>query len=527
MLKDRLVVLSVFAGLFDIEIELLSRHRIGGASMIETANYFDPNRINRVNLKLIIIISTMLTVQSFITGGSAHGIQVGLVTGSTCLTGIIIYLLRSKLKTNITGLILCILPVYTAFYMSHLLGGSPKLFLIYVACGVMVALYYRHRLLISFGILLNGSIIAYYIIAPVSLLGPEANLRELISRVVIIDGILLTLYFLTKWGNELIEASIQKEKETLRLLEKQNFTVHKIEEHSKVLNNNMATCSESLQVTRENSNQVALAVQEFAKGVDGEAHSINQISNGMVTAKKQVADTQWFTKTVVSISKDVHTEVVEATEYVKHMKTQMDTINDAVATALFTVQELEKNMGNINHSLLGISQIAEQTNLLALNATIEAARAGESGKGFGVVAEEVRKLAEQSEKIVKDINRVIGNMSEKTKLALTRVEQGNEAISKGNAVTDQVSNKFTHIKCAVIQMDEEMEKIENVIDKITNIFNHTTEEIQNIACISEEHATTVEELLAVVEEQNGKINQVTQLVEEVQHLSNQLEELTY
>ena len=117
---------------------------------------------------------------------------------------------------------------------------------------------------------------------------------------------------------------------------------------------------------------------------------------------------------------------------VNMINNQINIITHAIGASVTTVTDLIANMEKINSLLEGISQISNQTNLLALNAAIESARAGEQGKGFAVVAGEVRKLAEQTDKITKDITAITAKIFEMSNEALVTVKQGDSAALEGN-----------------------------------------------------------------------------------------------
>jgi methyl-accepting chemotaxis protein len=183
-------------------------------------------------------------------------------------------------------------------------------------------------------------------------------------------------------------------------------------------------------------------------------------------------------------------------------------------------------MDSINNFLSGITHIADQTNLLALNAAIEAARAGEAGKGFAVVADEVRKLAEQSSKTVQDINSIIGSIQDKTKSALLKAQEGNEAVDSGYNIVNGVYESFNNMQNSFNDMSNNISRENNMIIKIKSLFENIHLQLENIASISEEHAATTQEVMASVEDQNNRIVEIAGSMDHISQLSDGLKEIS-
>src|SRR5690606_4793602 len=149
----------------------------------------------------------------------------------------------------------------------------------------------------------------------------------------------------------------------------------------------------------EDSGSILEAVEQMAHAINSEAQSITQINNVVSSSLANMEQAAKVSEVVAAESKEMNNVMEENWQKVNRVTAHMGTLNDSIQTTTATVDDLQENLQKVNTLLLGIEDIANQTNLLALNAAIEAARAGEQGRGFAIVAEEVRKLAEQSSEI--------------------------------------------------------------------------------------------------------------------------------
>lgn len=263
------------------------------------------------------------------------------------------------------------------------------------------------------------------------------------------------------------------------------------------------------------SQQITGVFQEIVKGADSQANDaqrmkelFEELNNAIDSVAKNADETAILSESLTKIATDGTEVVQDSIEGMKNISTQMSL--------------LEKDSNRIDDIIKVIDNIASQTNLLALNAAIEAARAGEHGKGFAVVADEVRKLAEQSSDATKEITSIIKLIQENTSRSVTAVIEGVESTKRtGDAFTEitemlsQANGKTLEIASASAQQSAQSSNVLNAIESIAAASAQQSAQSLEIMSAVESIAATSEEVAAASEETAATTQSLANLAEDL------------
>ncbi|HWR41350.1 MAG TPA: methyl-accepting chemotaxis protein [Patescibacteria group bacterium] len=274
----------------------------------------------------------------------------------------------------------------------------------------------------------------------------------------------------------------------------------------------LAAASEELTASADQSsqatNQVARSIQEVANGASEQMTAANETVNVVTGMSAGIQEIAANASSVAGQSETAADKAVKGGTAINKAVSQMSQIEQTVNTSSQVVAKLGERSKEIGQIVDAISGIAGQTNLLALNAAIEAARAGEQGRGFAVVADEVRKLAEQSEEAAKKIARLIGEIQVDTDKAVQAMQQGTQEVKTGAEVVDlagvsfreiatlvtDVSDQIKQISAAIHDMAVGSEKIVESVHKIDGLSKKSTDEAQSVSAATEEQLASMQEI---------------------------------
>ncbi|NMM65947.1 methyl-accepting chemotaxis protein [Clostridium sp. P21] len=277
--------------------------------------------------------------------------------------------------------------------------------------------------------------------------------------------------------------------------------------------------------TKVAADEIARSVQDMASNEEKQNEITDKVSkaseivfNGMKSISDSVDKVNKSSIESCDKAKDGNKVVEQAIEH-------MNKINDKVTTSSNIINVLARKSNEIGNIVSLITDVSEQTNLLALNAAIEASRAGEQGRGFSVVAEEVRKLAEESGNSAKQINVLILEIQNEIASAVKSMNEGTNAVKQGIVVVKNTGESFQSILSAVDDVSKQMQKTSNEVVETYNGTKEVVNSMNRIIEITKQSSEGTQNIAAATEEQSALMKEVANAAEVLSQMAMELERI--
>ena len=324
-----------------------------------------------------------------------------------------------------------------------------------------------------------------------------------ISLITIVSGFLIAWYLTSSVVRPLIRAvdvsnSIANGDLTVKIESDSNDETGQLLNSMKNMVANLKKLIADIKETSSNmasaSEQLSASSEEMSKGVVSQSDRSTQIASAAHEMSQTVVEIARNASSIAVSASGTANVAKEGEHIVDKSVSEVKDIAATVSESSKVMVSLGERSRQIGDIIRVISEIADQTNLLALNAAIEAARAGEQGKGFAVVADEVRKLAERTAKATSEIGSMIGAIQEEVQKSVTSMDEVSKMVGTGVEFSTQTGEALHKIVSSVSELQMMVQQIASATEEMSATSEHISGDIMAVARVSKETSTGSEQI---------------------------------
>lgn len=480
--------------------------------------------LHKRNKLLVYIIWGMLVLGVFvniITGAEMESnivlVTVGIITCGLAtimtfkrwLEQYVMYVI-SSIITLLTILLIMTGPIITTY------------FLVYVNL-VLMTLYSSYRAIVFSSILGYGTTF-YLFMSPYAeaVFGNNSPVTITLYLTLIAAPLLVS----TRFSERLqMEANSQREKAVAEHEIAQQM-MKQVASSLAQLQDFSSNLKENVTYTSAISREVTAAFMNVASSTERQTTSITDIGESMQNIRETVEVLTERSTNLKTLSEHSRSLAEHGNREAQSLIDRMQQVYEAVNSSVALMRELEQQNNRILDIVHTINDISAQTQLLSLNAAIEAARAGEEGQGFAVVANEIRKLAESSNKSTEEISIILAAIRKQSDRALQQIVIGQSSVDESREAARRVVDALFNLSDNSRQVDAQSRELDMVVDGMYDEYNKITDEITKIMEITQDNMAAIEQMVASMNTQDSRIKDIEQSFLQLDDLTNGLGKMT-
>ncbi|WP_338554322.1 methyl-accepting chemotaxis protein [Paenibacillus sp. KS-LC4] len=427
---------------------------------------------------------------------------------------------RGILAAYIKYMVPCILTIIVSF----LIISDPNpivstYFLVYVNLAI-ITLYADYRPIIFTGVL-GAALSTYLFLDPVlqPKLFPGESLAYLFLYLMFATG---ALAFSANFTQRLQKQVTDRQREAEASKDMAEELLNKLKSSILVLTEFSSSQQATVRSTGEISKEVTVTFSSMSAAIETQTGTIMNISDTTQLIDTSVKSLLDGTELLRQYSTDNAALTLENRDQMAALSDEIERVREIITHTVEMMNQLNEQNDRVSSIVGTIGEIAEQTNLLALNAAIEAARAGEHGKGFAVVSDEVRKLADHSRTATHEITTILSGIRAQISAVHAQVTNGQTAVTTSRDVSRQVQQLIDRIGENMELVRQHSDTVGNSAGDLHERYTSMADEMVNIAATTEQNMASVEEVHASMETQDMKIHTMVQEYGQLDQLLSEL-----
>lgn len=472
-------------------------------------------KIHQVNRRFIWIASAIFSVVCFAKYGidSRLFASMAVMFGSAIIVTIISIIKISDVRK---GEIICITIGFGTLGLNIVLKGAMEAtFLVsYLVLGFAL-LYFNKRIILSYLCVYVPVSLIVAIFWPALLIGPGGTRVYAFESLMVYVGLGVLMYIATGRGDKLIKESI----ESGVVMEQSSI---KMKETSEILKDDIAEGKAGIEEISKASSSIEESASQLALAVEEMAQSTMRVNDKIIESNDLVQENFNLSQELSKQFVEVLGSVDEGNTQGIHVQETIYKVNTVMSETKTETTGLIEETKKVISILDEINTIARQTNLLALNASIEAARAGEAGRGFSVVADEIRKLSEGSRSASDHIETMLLNFQESINKVADKVIVSAAEMEEGYQLLGNLMKQFDIIEERTNGAKEILDKETIIMGKVETSFGAVSQDVESIVATSEENTAMIESIHNTLKEQTEEMFILVKGFEKIDQLAKRL-----